>query len=65
MNMQEIRNLSEDQIQEKIMEAGKENMNLRFQKATGQLENPNRVRELRKQVARLKTEQTARSKAAK
>jgi len=42
----------------------KEQMNLRFQQATGQLETPTRVREVRTTIARLKTEMTARDRAA-
>lgn len=61
MKPEEIRALSDDQLSEKLMAFRKEQMNLRFQKATGTLENPNRWREVRKDIARLKTETTARS----
>lgn len=63
MKMEEIKALSEDQLATKLMESRKEQMNLRFQKATGQLENPNRWRELKTDIARIKTEQNARSAA--
>ena len=42
----------------------REALNLRFQAATGQLEKPSRVREVRRDIARIKTLQTARSRAA-
>ncbi len=42
----------------------REQLNLRFQAATHQLEKPSRVREVRREIARIKTEQTARAKAA-
>ncbi|MBI1362360.1 MAG: 50S ribosomal protein L29 [Proteobacteria bacterium] len=64
MKAQEIRALSNDQLKDKLFGLRKEQMNLRFQQATGQMETPTRVREVRKVVARLKTEMTARDRAA-
>ena len=64
MKMQEVSALSADQLKEKLIALRKEQMNLRFQKATGQLEKTHRVDELRKDIARLKTEMTARRAAA-
>lgn len=64
MKPEEIRTLSADQATDKLLELRKEQMNLRFQKATGQMEKPHRVRQVRKDVARLKTELTARRRAA-
>ena len=64
MKAEEIRGLSDSQLQEKMVELSKEQMNLRFQKATGTMENPNRWREVRKDRARMKTEATARAAAA-
>ena len=55
MKVNEIRNLSTEDIQAKIKETREELFNLRFQQATGNLETPSRIRELRHQVARLKT----------
>lgn len=55
MKVNEIRNLSTEEIQAKIKETSEELFNLRFQQATGNLEKPARLRELRKQVARMKT----------
>ena len=51
----EIRKLSTEDINKKIAESKEELFNLRMKQATGSLENPTRIRELRKTVARLKT----------
>ena len=51
----EIRKLSTEEINKKIKESKEELFNLRMKQATGSLENPTRIRELRKTVARLKT----------
>ena len=56
MENKEIKALKDAQLNEKMVELRKEQMNLRFQKATGQMENPNRWREVRKTIAKLKTE---------
>lgn len=56
----DIRQLTDDQIQNRVNEIAKEQLNLRFQKATGQLANPKADSLLRKEKARLKTEQSAR-----
>ena len=52
---QEIRDLTNDEIVKKIEEYKEELFNLRFSQATGSLEKPSRIRELRKLVARMKT----------
>ncbi len=62
MKTSEIRNLSENEIAQKINEVEQEIFNLRFQSRTGKLDNPVRTRFLRRDVARLKT--IARQKAA-
>ena len=51
----EIRNLSNEEILAKIEEYKEELFNLRLSQATGNLEKPSRIRELRKLVARMKT----------
>lgn len=56
----DIRQLTDDQIQARINDVAKEKLNMRFQKATGQLANPKAGVALRKENARLKTEQSAR-----
>ena len=55
MKVKEIRELTTDQIIAKIKETKEELFILRFQQATGNLEKPSRIRELRHTVARLKT----------
>jgi len=55
VKINEIRNLSDEEIVKQIESAKEELFNLRFNQATGNLEKPSRINELRKQVARLKT----------
>ena len=66
MKVNEIRNLSTAELDEKVAGLKEELFNLRFQLATGQLENPMRIREVKKTIARIKTVQREEeSKAAK
>ena len=58
MNPNEIRDLSADEQAEKLKELKEELFNLRFQHATGQLENPMRLRDVKKSIARIKTIQS-------
>ena len=51
----DVRLMSADQIDDRIAELKKEQFNLRFQRATGQLENTPRVRLVRRDIARFKT----------
>lgn len=55
MRADEIRDLSADEQEAKLGELKEELFNLRFQQATGQLENPMRIREVKKSIARIKT----------
>ena len=55
MKISEIRKLSNEEIAKEIETAKEELFNLRFNQATGNLEKPSRINELRKQVARMKT----------
>jgi large subunit ribosomal protein L29 len=55
MKAEEIRAMSPDQMQEKLIELKREQFNLRFQAASGQLENTARVRQVRRDIARIKT----------
>ncbi len=55
MKAPDIRQLSGDQIAEALTKARKEQFNLRFQRATGQLQNTARVRQVRRDIARLST----------
>jgi len=55
MKPSEIRNFSDDELQESIRNKTEEYFNLRFQLATNQLENTARMKQTRKDIARLKT----------
>jgi len=55
MKAEEIRDLSEKERQEKVLDIGQELFNLRFQLATGKIENPSRLKGLRRDIARIKT----------
>ena len=56
----EIARLSGDEIDKRVKDLKGELFNLRFQAATGQLENPMRIREVRRSIAQLKTVQRLR-----
>ena len=58
MTPNEIRDLSADEQAVKLKELKEELFNLRFQHATGQLENPRRLNEVKKSIARIKTIQS-------
>ena len=55
MNVQEIRDLTQKERQEKVADLSQEIFNLRFQLATGKIENPSRLKSLRRDIARNKT----------
>jgi len=55
MNVTEFRTKSDDELQDQIRDLKKEAFNLRFQKASGQLENTARQRQVRRDIARVKT----------
>jgi large subunit ribosomal protein L29 len=55
MNAQELRDKTPDQLREELSNLKKEAFNLRFQQATGQLENTARMRSVQRDVARVKT----------
>jgi large subunit ribosomal protein L29 len=63
MKIAELRSLTPDQLQEQLLNLKKEQFNLRFQKATGQLEKTHRFDEIRKAVARIQTLLNAQKKA--
>ncbi len=63
MKLEEMRALAPEERAAKLKEWTQALFNLRIQKATGQLENPMRIREVRKDIARLKTVVTAEEKA--
>ena len=55
MKIEDIRAMSPDQQDDAVLNLKKERFNLRFQRATGQLENTSRLREARRDIARSKT----------
>ena len=63
MKIDEIRGMTPDQLADQLVSLKKEQFNLRFQKATGQVEKTHRVGEVRKDIARIKT--VLRAKQAK
>lgn len=64
MKPQDLRTQSSDQLKETLLGLKKEQFNLRFQRASGQLENTARVREVRRDLARIKTILGERQRAA-
>ncbi len=55
MKASDVKAMSADQLADELAKLKKEQFNLRFQKATGQLEKTSRVREVRRDIARIKT----------
>jgi len=55
MKVSKLRDLTKDELERKVDDLKEELFNLRFQMATGQLENPMRIKEVRKGIARAKT----------
>jgi len=55
MKAQDVRAMTLDQLDDEVLKLKKEQFNLRFQRATGQLENTSRVRVIRRDIARMKT----------
>jgi len=55
MKIDEVRGMTPDQLSEQLVSLKKEQFNLRFQKATGQIEKTHRVEEVRRDIARIKT----------
>jgi large subunit ribosomal protein L29 len=63
MKARDIRVMTKDQVKDEIMKLKKEQFNLRFQRATGQVENTARIRQIRRDIARLKTVQSQQAAA--
>jgi large subunit ribosomal protein L29 len=55
MKAEDVRRMTPDQLEDEVVKLKKEQFNLRFQRATGQLENTSRVRTIRRDIARMKT----------
>jgi large subunit ribosomal protein L29 len=62
--LSDLKAMSMDLLQDELLKLKKEQFNLRFQRATGQLENTARVTEVRKDIARIKTLQRSKTVAA-
>ena len=65
MKPTDVRTKSDDELKDEIEQLRKEKFNLRFQRASGQLENTARVRAVRRDIARINTIQAERRRAAK
>jgi large subunit ribosomal protein L29 len=63
--LSDLKVMSADQLQDELLKLKKEQFNLRFQRATGQMENTSRVTEVRRDIARVKTLSRQKSGAAK
>ena len=61
MNVKEIRDLSNDELEREVTSLKEELYNLRFAQATGSLENPAKMKDVRKTIARIKTVMTERA----
>jgi large subunit ribosomal protein L29 len=59
----DLKQRSDDQLQQQLLDLKREQFNLRFQSATNQLEKPSRVREVRRTIARIRTLQNQRTRA--
>ena len=63
MQAKDIRVMTNDQVKDEILKLRKEQFNLRLQRATGQVENTARIRQIRRDIARLKTVQSQQAAA--
>ena len=64
MNVKEIRDLSNEELESEVTSLREELYNLRFAQATGSLENPARIKDIKKTIARIYTVMTERKNAA-
>ena len=63
-DIEDMRTKTDDQLAESLVELKREQFNLRFQAATNQLERPARVKEVRRNIAQIKTLQNERARSA-
>ena len=63
MNVKEIRDLSNEELEKEVTSLKEELYNLRFAQATGNLENPSSIKDIKKTIARIKTVLTERANA--
>ena len=64
MNVKEVRDLSNEELEKEVTSLKEELYDLRFAQATGNLENPARIKDIKKTIARIKTVMTERKNAA-
>ena len=65
MKTSDVHAMSEDQLKDELAKLKKEQFNLRFQKATGQLEQTSRIKQVRRDIARVKTIASQKASASK
>ncbi|MGV0879677.1 50S ribosomal protein L29 [Martelella sp. FLE1502] len=65
MKTSDVHAMSEDQLKDELVKLKKEQFNLRFQKATGQLEQTGRIKQVRRDIARVKTIASQKASASK
>jgi large subunit ribosomal protein L29 len=58
MKAKDVKLMTPDQLKDKVVELKKEQFNLRFQRASSQLENTSRIRQIRRDIARIMTQQS-------
>ena len=63
MKFADVKVMTKDQLKDEVLKLKKEQFNLRFQRATGQIENTARIRQIRRDIARLKTAQSQQAAA--
>lgn len=63
MKAEDLKGKSQDELQKALMDARKEQFNARLQRAAGQLENTAALRKMRRDIARIKTQQNAKTEA--
>jgi large subunit ribosomal protein L29 len=64
MKVEDVRQMSPDQLDDEVLKLKKEQFNLRFRRASGQLEDTSRFRQIRRDIARIKTVARAKRQAA-
>ena len=63
MKISDVRAMTKDQLKDEVLRLKKEQFNMRFQKATGQIDNTSRIRQIRRDIARLKTVESQKMQA--
>lgn len=61
MKMKEVKEMTSEELVKAVADMQQEQLNLQIQSKTGQLENPTKIRQIRRDIARIKTEMTARA----